>query len=82
MALLDELARYRGYPSPGGLALTMVELLGATPVPLSNVVPDAMTFREEYYYNTRRNILYRKIDAPARGCPSNVNKVWKAISTY
>lgn len=82
MTLLTDLALFRSNPSQGGLALTMVEFLGGRPVPMSNVDVDPMTFREEYYYNTRRNILYRKIDAPAIGCPSNVNKVWKPISSW
>lgn len=82
MSILDDIAKYRSNPSPGGLPLIMVERLGGKPVPLSNVDVDPMTFREEYYYNTRRNILYRKVDAPATGCPSNVNKVWKPISSW
>jgi len=82
MALLDDVARYRGNPSPGGLPLTMVEMLGGKPVPFSNTVPDANTFRDEYYYNSRQNILYKKMDAPAIGCTINAFKVWKAISSW
>lgn len=80
MALLEEVARYRGNPSPGGLALTMVEFLQAKPVLFSNVVPDPNTFRDEYYYNSRQNILYRRVEAPVIGCTVNSARVWKAIS--
>ena len=82
MSLLDEVAYYRGNPTPGGLPLTVMEIVGGTPVPMSNVDVDPMTFRSEYYYNTRRNILYRKITTSEVGCPANVNKVWKAISSW
>lgn len=82
MALLDDLARYRGNPTPGGVALTLVEFIGGKPVQFSNIVPDPNTFRDEYYYNSRQNILYKKIDAPAIGCTKNASKVWKAISSW
>lgn len=82
MGLLDELAIYRSNPSQGGMALTHVELLGGKPVLMSNVDVDPMTFKEEYYYNTRRNILYRKVGAPVVGCRANQIKVWKPITSW
>jgi hypothetical protein len=52
-----------------------VGVFGVGLVPMQNADPDPSTFRHQYYYNTRENVLYKK----TRG----VNGVpfWKRIST-
>jgi hypothetical protein len=81
MPLLDDLGRYRGNPSPGGLPLSFIErYFGGKAIQMMFHQPDPNTFRDEYYYNTRQNVLYRKVEAPAVGCTTGSSKVWKAIS--
>ena len=77
----DEVFDFVGAPGPGWTPLAFLEhYYDGKPVPMSNRIPDPHTFRDEYYYNTRQNILYRKIITPAIGCSDQQIKVWKAIS--
>lgn len=61
------------FPISGGYTTLFVELYGGLLVEMHSYEPDANTFRENYYYNTTNNVLYRLIEV-ADG------KVWKAVS--
>ncbi|MDP1713058.1 MAG: hypothetical protein Q8K86_11460 [Candidatus Nanopelagicaceae bacterium] len=50
----------------GGLPHNWLELYGGTPVTMSMVEPDAETFRSDWYYNTVRNQLYKRLGHPKR----------------
>ena len=51
-----------------------IELLGGTAVLISNYEPDPLTFRDEYYYNSRTNQLFKLIRKDARYA------YWKSVS--
>jgi hypothetical protein len=59
---LDELADKRGCFSGGSpFSSQMVELNGGSLIEMTAFEPDPVTFRDEYYYHTVRNVLYKKI---------------------
>jgi hypothetical protein len=60
------------HPIGGGNPLRYVELVGAKFVEQSFFEPDPRTFRDQFYYNTRLNKLYKKIN-------SKPDPVWKQI---
>jgi len=68
----DILSR-RNVKVPGGESIRFLELYGRRFVPLSFVEPDPNTAHGKYYYNTRTNVLYRKVIAGDR-------YVWKRVS--
>lgn len=43
------------------LGFRLLETIGAQFVDILNYEPDAVTFRHEYYYHARQNVLYRRI---------------------
>lgn len=49
-------------------------------VPIQFYEPDATTFRSEYYYNARENVLYQRVATLAEGCSVNSGWVWKRIT--
>ena len=73
MAILDDIIRHRGRPTVGHNPLRFIELYGAELVPLQFHEPDPTTFRSEYYYNSRQNVLFRKLNT------SDGRVVWKRI---
>jgi hypothetical protein len=56
----------------GGNSHRTVELFDGKMVPTLNNEPDPDTFREDWYYNTRRNKLYKRI-------PQAGFLVWKNV---
>ena len=81
MTVWDDTIVWRGSATPGWMPLAYLEhYFGANPVMLSNREPDPNTCRHDYYYNTRLNILYKRIETAAIGCSTQTPKVWKAIS--
>lgn len=52
-----------GQPFP----TSVVELNGGSTVHLSAFEPDPATFREDYYYNTKTNVLYKKLSKTVNG---------------
>jgi len=60
-------------PAVTGNPNRFLELYGNELIPVEFYEPDASTFRSEYYYNTRENILYKKI-------PTSTVPHWKAVA--
>lgn len=63
MSELDEIYQRIGSEqtySGGGHPHVFVELFGGHIVPMTNVEPDVLTFRHDYYYNAADNNLYIK----------------------
>lgn len=56
----SELSAARGNPGVGGMPLNFIERLGAEMISVSFSEPDALSNRTEYYYNSRRNVLYKR----------------------
>ena len=60
MNIVDEIFSRRG----SGLGYNphrFIELFGGKMVETLRHEPDALTFRDEYYYNTRINVLFRRV---------------------
>lgn len=71
--VLEDILNRRTPHAGGGLALQFIELYGANLVPMQHYEPEAGSFRHDFYYNTRQNVLYRKLHADGK-------VVWKRIS--
>lgn len=71
--ILEGIISRRGSPTIGGNPHAFVKLFGGKIVPFSNYEPDPITFRDEFYYNTRLNQLFKKRNVG--GVP-----VWDRIS--
>ena len=71
---LEDIFNKRGKKPFDGFCHNFIEMLGAKLVEFSYYEPDANTFRGQYYYNTRENRIYKKIQAGTK-------KVWKDAST-
>ena len=71
MNILEDIVKYRGNITVGGNPIRFVELVGGKEVPLLSHQPDPITFREKYYYNTRLNALFLKVETlvPPVGSP-------------
>lgn len=80
MSFLSDLSLHRGSPGVGGNPHRFVELVGGEEIHYSFYEPDPETWRTEYFYNTRINVLYKKVTAvcPCTGIRSSH---WKAISS-
>jgi hypothetical protein len=59
--IFEEIIAARGAPSVGGNALTYLGLGGADIIEQLWYEPDPLTFRGDYYYNTKTNQLFKKI---------------------
>jgi len=70
--LSEIMSRQISHPVGGGNPHNFLELVGAAHIPMSFYEPDPGTFRHEYYYNTRQNRLYKKINTEPK-------PVWKII---
>tara|TARA_R100001244_G_scaffold25113_2_gene25375 strand:+ start:42775 stop:43779 length:1005 start_codon:yes stop_codon:yes gene_type:complete len=65
-------SRHDGFPSGGGLPHQYLELGGAQFVEFRTTEPDPRTFRGDFYYNSRMNRLFKKINTSPR-------PVWKIV---
>jgi len=75
----EKLSEVSGERSSGGNSMHLIELLGGAQASFSSYEPDASTFRGEYYYNTRLNVLFKK--AKSRNPDSyEITYYWKRIS--
>lgn len=72
-AFFESLSEARGNPGVGHNANRFIESLGGTYVINEFNEPDPITFRGDYYYNTRINQLFKKLVV------GDVN-VWKRVS--
>ena len=81
MNTLDEIGYFRGAPTVGGNPHHFVELVGGKEVPMVSHEPSADTFRSQYYYNTRQNMLFLKVQGtnPKTKQPS---LYWKKVNEY
>ena len=70
----EELRNAHGKPGMGGRALRLIERLGAKMVPMLFYQPDALSFHQEYYYNTRLNVLFK------RKVLSEFNAIWQRVN--
>lgn len=70
----EELSEKRGEPSEGGMPLRFLEKLGAKMIPMQFYEPDALTSHSGYYYNTRKNVLYKRVKL------NKYNAVWKSVN--
>lgn len=59
----------------GGSPLTLIEMLGAKKVPVQFYPPDPLTSHQDYYYNARNNVLYKRKKI------SLTRAVWKQVAT-
>ena len=75
MNLLEEIVEHRGKITPGANPNRFVELAGGREVPILFHIPDAETFREKYYYNSRLNSLFLRVDVLN-------GRYWKKVSEY
>lgn len=60
-SFFEGLSQKRGGPGVGGMPINLIELTGSKKVHLSNTEIDPVTSKTEYYYNTRLNILFKRI---------------------
>lgn len=67
------ISNHSNFPVGGGLPHQWVELMGGRMVQEMFYEPDPVTYRDDYYYNTRLNRLYRKLKTTGRP----VWKVWR-----
>jgi hypothetical protein len=74
MSPFEDILTKRGKKPFSGLPHQFLELLGGKPVEMIYYEPDANTFRDQYYYNTRENKIYKKLKAGTK-------YVWKDAST-
>jgi len=71
----EDLSNARGVAGQGGDPFSFIENLGADKVPVQFYAPDPLTSHQDYYYNARQNVLYkRKIISPTRA-------VWNQVAT-
>ena len=77
----SELLDIRGFPSSGTNSVRFVEANGGMMVPMSFWELDAGTSRDEYYYNSRLNVLFRRVGAvhPVSGV---MKYYWKRVSDF
>lgn len=81
MDFLEELTEKRGQITNGGNPINFIELAGGTEVPMNFNEPDAETSRDGYYYNTRLNILFKKVVIFNPTCCCRKSFYWKAVSS-
>jgi hypothetical protein len=67
---IADILNRRGKPSIGGDTVWFLELNGATVISPTPFEPDPNTHRQEYYYNSIDNIMYK------RARSSSQNHVW------
>lgn len=72
MTVQDILDR-RNTQIPGGNSLRTLELYGKQFVELHFVEPDPNTAHSEYYYNTRSNCLFKRLNIGTKS-------VWKRVN--
>jgi len=75
---LEDLVARRDPPSVGGNPSGMiVELHGGDRVEMTAFEPDPATYRQPFYYNTERNVLYKRIvtEKSAKGSIASWRKV-------
>jgi len=73
MGVLHDIIEKRGRSGIGHNPIRFIERFGAKEVPIMSYEPDPTTFRDEYYYNSRINVLFRKL-------PTDDDRVvWKRI---
>jgi len=72
VTLADVINLRTSHATGAGLNLRFVELAGAKMVEESYYEPNPITFRDQFYYNTRINQLFKKIG-------STPNPVWKSV---
>lgn len=70
--IANVVSRRNNEPIGGGLPLRFMELRGAHFVDQLFYEPDPTTFRSQFYYNTRLNKLFKKINSSPR-------PVWKQV---
>lgn len=67
------------YPQCGGNSNRLVELTGAEDVLYQFYEPSPETTRQKYYYNTRLNRLYLKLNTTNQLTNEKKN-IWKLVS--
>jgi len=78
-AFLDDLYERRGKRSVGNNnTVWFLELDGATVIEPTAFEPDPATYRGDYYYNARLNVLYKKIIT--RSEPGVIHAYWQKVS--
>ena len=80
MSHLDDVIQFRGTPSVGGQPLVWIEMLDGSPVPIEAWEPDPNTFHSGFYYNSRSNVLFKRVKANEGACSIREEYVWKRIS--
>lgn len=79
MSILSEIFAHRGNPTVYTNTLSWRFITdGATVVEYLSVEPNPATHRQNYYYNTRINVLFKKVLAKG---PKSDQYIWKKISS-
>lgn len=73
----EEIFQHRGNPSIGYNTQTWIELFGGTPVEITSVEPDPQSAKHTYYYNSRLNVLFKRVFASG---PRANQYIWKRVS--
>jgi hypothetical protein len=81
MTFLEDLFARRAPINVGGNPHRFIELVGGREVPLISYEPDPVTFRDKYYYNTRLNSLFLKVEA-FNPCKDRKVFYWKKVNEY
>ena len=77
----QQLAQARGIITQGCNNLKFIELLRGKQILYTPYEPDPETCREEYFYDTRQNVLYRKVSG-VNPLTRKAKRHWKRISQY
>lgn len=79
MSNLSDLAEKRGRIFPGGNSNRFVELVGGRDIIYSFCEINPQTARNDYYYNTRTNTLYKLVKVTNKGT-GKTDAYWKQVS--
>jgi hypothetical protein len=77
----DLLDRRSGQPLGGGNAMRLVERVGGKEILYQNHEPDAGTAREDYWYHTRLNALFKRI-VTTNPVTGKTKAIWKMVSEH
>jgi hypothetical protein len=77
----DLLARRANQPLSGGNPNRFIELVGGSDILYQHYEPDPNTTRGKYYYNTRLNILFKRLEVNNASSDTS-ESIWKQVSEY
>lgn len=69
---LEEILTRRVVGASAGMPFSFIRLFGGSPVEILHYQPDPQTHRDDFYYNSRENMLYKKYQ-------TDIRFVWKPV---